>query len=158
MDRLRIPRFALAFLTAILCWDALVAACAEDQASEEYSFSVTQAKKRGTLISKVRMIPSSINWKKWTITVGDAWLEKSKKGGCYLCFRIVGGREAFMASTGDFLVLGDSKASGVKTHWGQGWTQAVQHLDSSDLSKVRFSLVGSWQEERLKNIQFIPSQ
>src|ERR1700722_11454497 len=63
---------------------------------EEYSFSSAEARQRNTLLSNVSMVPRTIQWQKWAITVGDAWLEKSKDGGCYLCFRIATGREAFL--------------------------------------------------------------
>ena len=153
-----VRRFALGFLAAIVCCDAFVVACSDDQDPDEYSFSAKQARAGGTLISRVSMNPNSIKWRKWEITVGDAWLEKGKKGGYYLCFRIVKGQEAIAdLIKGGFFVLGDSQA-GVKLHLNlnANLVQAVQYLDSPDLSKVRFSFIDTWQEKRLKNIRFVP--
>ena len=105
------------------------------------------------------MVPRIVNWRKWEITVADAWLEKSKDGGCYLCFHIAKGKEAFLPSEDCFFVLEDLRTS-VKMHLGLGlkWIQAVQYLESPDLSKVRLSLINDWKEKRLKDIRFIPTK
>jgi hypothetical protein len=143
--------FLVSFL---LAWSVDASA----QGPPEYSFSSEQARQRKTLITKVSMVPGTIKWQKWEITVGDAWLEKCKDGGCYLCFRIEKGKEAFMPTSNTILVLEDLRM-GIGFHLGVGlrWAQGVQYLESPDLSKARLSLIENWKQERLKNIRFIPT-
>ena len=120
----------------------------------KYSFSLKEARERKTLIARVRMVPETAKWGDVEITVGDAWLETRKNGGCYLCFRIDKGKQA-MGNPVTF-VADDSRMS-VTLHTGFGvkWVQGVQYLDSPEnLSEVRFSLVRYMTDERLKNIRF----
>jgi hypothetical protein len=147
------------YVMVVLIWTTLGIPCVKAQKPREYSFALEEARKKGTLITKLTMTPSSITWRQWEITVDEAWLEKSKEGGCYLCFRIDKGKEAFLPSNNCSFVLGDSRAD-VPMHLGIGltWIQAVQYLDSPDLSKARFSVVGGLKEKRMKNIQFIPTK
>jgi hypothetical protein len=145
-------------LISVLFWTTLISTHLQAQGDPEYSWSSDQAKQRKTLITKVRMVPNTIKWRTCEITTDDAWLEKSKDGGCYLCFRIAKGKEVFLpAKEAPFFVLEDARA-GVGEHLGIGlkWIQAVQYLDSADLAKVRLSLINDWKAERLKNIRFIP--
>jgi hypothetical protein len=148
-------RFALGFLAAILCWDALAVARNTNPKIDDFSLSARGARWRGTLVNKVRMSPSSIDWKNTRITVDEAWLEKGKQGGYYLCFIVKGLEDSPLNPNSGFFVLGDSRGS-TKIYGGKDWMLCVEYLDSPDLSDVRFSLVGNWKEQRLKNIRFIP--
>jgi hypothetical protein len=133
----------------------VAASFAEAQPKREYSFSLADAKRRGAFVTEVEMVPSVLKWKGETISIKDAWVEKSKSGGCYICFHLKEGRDAFGATGGGaMLVLGDEDA-GVTMHFGRGWTQVVQYIESPDFSRARFSLMGGWKDERPKNIRFV---
>jgi hypothetical protein len=154
-------RISLGLVAAIQLGAAFVISCVHAQATGEYeySFSLEETRKKGTFITKVKMDPSSIKWQRWEITVGDAWLEKSKNSEFYLCFCIDKGKEAFLATNHTWFVMGDSQSS-VGMHVGIGlkWILVRQRLESPDLSKARFSVVGSLKENRMNNIQFIPTK
>lgn len=120
----------------------------------KYSFSLKEARERKTLIARVRMVPETAKWGDVEVTVGDAWLEARKNGGCYLCFRIDKGKRA-MGNPLKFVA--DDSGTGVMLHTGFGvkWVQGVQYLDAPEnLSEVRFSLVRYMTDQRLKNIRF----
>ena len=50
---------------------------------------------------------------------------------------------------GAMLVLNDLDA-GVTMHLGVAGLKVVQHVESEDFSKARFSLMGGWKDERSK--------
>jgi hypothetical protein len=140
----------------VLAHLAVVAPMAKAQVpGREYSCSVSEARKRRTLISEVEITPSSFKWQQTQVSIGQAWIEKCKDGGCYLCFRIESGKEAVCSwnENAGFFVLGD-EGSGVRTHhFRDSRILAVQYLESLDLSNVRMSFVGSFKERRLKNFR-----
>src|SRR5687768_10855536 len=94
----------------------------EAQSTTEYSLSLAEAKRRGTFITEVEMVPSVLKWKGHRISLKDGWIEKCEGGGCYLCFHLKEGREAFYGKDDAMLVLEDRRV-GVKIHFGDGWTQ-----------------------------------
>jgi hypothetical protein len=140
-------------ISTCLVFDFCVNPCCAQPATD-YSFSVGEARSRGTFIAEVEMNPRSMKWRKWEVTIEQAWIEKCKDGGLYLCFRIASGKEVFDYSSKDraILVMDDQNGS-VKLHHGRDWIQAVQHIDSK-VSNVRFSLIESWTDNRPKNIRF----
>ena len=121
----------------------------------EYSASSSEARKRGTLISEVTIAPSSFKWKNVEVTIGQAWIEKCKDGGCYLCFRIEKGQEAcysWRQHSGMF-VVGDEGSSVLMHAFRDSRLLAVQYLESLELKDVRLSFVANWKDERLKNFR-----
>jgi hypothetical protein len=126
------------------------------QPKRDFSYSPAQARSRGTLINEVEMTPPTFKWKKWEVSIEQAWLEKCRAGGCYLCFRIANGKEALDIADRDagFFVMGDQKGSARHVH-ARNWIQVVEHLESDDIAKVRFSFIGSSMDERPKNIRFV---
>jgi hypothetical protein len=126
------------------------------QQERDFSYSVAQARSRGTLINEVEMTPPTFKWKKWEVAIGQAWLEKRKAGGCYLCFQIANGKEAldFVDKEAGFFVKGDENGSVRHVH-AKNWIQVVEQLESDDISNVRFSFIGSFKDERPKNIRFV---
>lgn len=121
----------------------------------EYSTSASEANNRGTLINEVTIMPSLFKWKNVEVTISQAWIEKCKEGGCYLCFRIEKGKEACYSWNSDhgFFVVGDNQRS-VKLHsFRDSRLLAVEYLVSSNLKDVRLSFVGGWKEERPKNFR-----
>ncbi len=150
-------KYRLLVVARIASFVMLIAAPAvsDAQFEPEYSYSLARAKWRRTLIGEVQMVPSELRWKGIKITIGNAWLEKSKVGGCYLCFHLKDGREAFAVAAGNPFFVLDDKEAGVKTHRGRGWMLFVQRLDSENLSGIRLSLIGGWKDERPKNIRFV---
>src|SRR5205085_931128 len=109
----------------------------------------------GTLISEVTMNPGTYHWKQWDISIEQGWLEKCKSGGYYLCFRIANGKDAvgFAADEGGYFVMDDKKESLKHIH-AKSWIQVVRHLESDDLSNLRFSFIGSLKDMRPKDIRF----
>ena len=143
----------LTVFTFILVWTSLWAPRVEAQ-DPEYSFSLETARQRKTLIRRVKMVPSTVKWQNREVTVGDAWLERYADGGCYLCIQIDKGKEAFWDC---WFVPGEEQSS-CSIHHGtsRNWVQVARYLESPDISKLRFSLVGNFNEKRLKNIRFVP--
>ncbi len=139
--------------TFILFWTFLFASRAEAQ-DPAYSFSLDKARQRKTLITKVKMVPSTIKFQKVDVTIGDAWLERYADGGCYLCLQIDKGKESLW----NFWLVVEDERSACAVHYGisRNWVQVARYLESPDLSKLRFSLIGDCNETRLKNIRFVP--
>jgi hypothetical protein len=120
----------------------------------QYSWSIAEAKKRGTLVSEVEILPKFLSFAGNKITFSEAWLERCPDGEYALCFRVERGKEIFEKEPSPFLVRGERNAGFIEHH-GRGWLQFVERLESADLSSVRASLVQNWKEKRSKDIRFI---
>ena len=124
----------------------------------QFSTSIAEAKKRGTLISEVDIIPNRWKYAEKVITIEEAWLERMPDGyfaGPFaLCFRIDQGKEVFGKPSSPFLVAGERR-EGFGLHWFRKGVQFVEFLDSEDLTHLRASLMKSWADERQKDIRFV---
>jgi len=124
----------------------------------QQSSSVAEAKKRGTLISEVEIIPNRWNVNGKEITFEEAWLERMPDGyflGPFaLCFHIDKGKEVFGAAPLPILVLGEKRENFLLTR-NPRYVQLTDFLDSDDLTHVRASLVKDYDEKRQKNIRFV---
>lgn len=152
MGALPVLRFAMLPLGCFLFLGSVL--WSEPQPAREYSYSAAEAKRRRTFVAEIEMVPSVVKWKGQAITLKNGWIEKSKGGGCYLCFHLKEGRDLFVAVDSPIMVLENEQAS-VTMHVGRGWTQVVQYLESEDISKARFSLIERWKDKRPKDIFFV---
>src|ERR1044072_752875 len=123
----------------------------------EYSSSAKEARRRATLISEVDIVPRTFKWKQYQVSFGQAWIEKSKSGGWYLCFHIDEGKEALSSwnEESGFFVLGDEESSILVHHFRDSRTLAVQYLESTEISNVRLSFVSGFKDQRQKNFRAI---
>jgi len=128
--------------------------CFVEQDQRQFSWSIAEAKKRGTFVSEVEIIPKSLSFTGKKITFEAAWLEHQADGDYALCFRIEQGIEVFKGLKRPFFVRGERDASFDERH-GRGWLQFIERLDSDDLSSVRASLIQTWKDERPKDIRFV---
>jgi hypothetical protein len=122
-----------------------------------YSWSVAQARKRGSLVYEIEVSPKSVPVGERVLSFGEAWLErcdnKAYNTAYALCIRIDKPADTFDDVFAPHLVLDDRDAS-FKMHLGRGWIQYVEFLASSDLTGVRASYIKTRKDERPKNIQF----
>ncbi len=128
--------------------------CFGEQEQRQFSLSIAEAKKKGTFIGEVEIIPNTLSFAGKKITFEVAWLERRPDGDYALCFRIDQGRDVFEEVSSPFFVRNERDASFEERH-GRGWLQFIERLDSDDLSSMRASLIKSWKEERPKDIRFI---
>ena len=128
--------------------------CVGEQEQRQFSWSVAEAKKKGTFVGEVEIVPNSLSFVGKKVTFEAAWLERRPDGDYALCFRIDQGRDVFEEVSSPFFVRDERDASFEERH-GRGWLQFIERLDSDDLSSVRASLIKSWKEERPKDIRFV---
>ena len=62
--------------------------CSGEQDTRQFSWSIAEAKKRGTFVSEVEIVPKSLAFAGKKITFETAWLERRPDGDYALCFRI----------------------------------------------------------------------
>jgi hypothetical protein len=128
--------------------------CFGEQEARQFSWSVAEAKKKGTFVCEVEIVPDALSFTGKKITFEAAWLERQPDGDYALCFRIDQGIEVFKGSSAPFFVRDERRGSFQERH-GRDWLQFVERLDSDDLSQVRASLIQSWKDERTKDIHFV---
>jgi hypothetical protein len=124
----------------------------------QHSESIAEAKKRGTFLSEVEIIPNRWNLAGKEITFEAAWLERMPDGyflGPFaLSFRIDQGKEVIREGLSLGLVLGEKREGFLQTS-NPRYVQYTEFLDSDDLTHLRASLVKDYDEERQKNIRFV---
>ena len=128
--------------------------CFPNRAQQQFSWSIAEAKTRGTFVCEVEIIPDSLAFAGEKITFEPAWLERRPGGDYVLCFRIDKGKDVFKKPSSPFFVSGDRDASLEERH-SRDFLQVIEWLASDDLSTVRASLIQSWKEERKKDIRFV---
>ncbi len=128
--------------------------CFGEQEMRQFSWSVAEAKKKGTFICEVEIVPKTLSFAGNKITFEAAWLERQLDGDYALCFRIDQGKDVFKGVSAPFFVRDERRSSFQERH-GRNWLQFIERLESDDLSLVGASLIQSWKAERPKNIRFI---
>jgi hypothetical protein len=150
-----IKRSAIAFLRIILLAGVVLSSgCCNSSDEPQFSWSVDDAMKRGTLVCEVEITPKPLSFCCTEIAIQSAWLERRPIGGFALCFRVGQGKEVFQGPDHPFFVL-DDRDAGFEERHGRGWLQIIERLDSDDLSSIRATLIRHWNDERQKNIRFV---
>jgi hypothetical protein len=121
---------------------------------EPFSWSIGQAKSKGTLKSELNIYPGELTINKKRIVFGPAWIERRPDGDYTICFRLKEGNEIFGKEPCPFFVL-DDLHRGISERHGRDWLQFVARVDTADISKMRASLIQNWSDARPKNIRFI---
>ena len=126
------------------------------------SRSAGESRARGIWVASFVASPAELSTPTQTVHIDAAWLESRSHrterlwgpserslGGYSLCFALAEGS----LDRAYFFVPGDSGA-GVAENGGTVYTTDVREL--SDVADLRLSLVSSWQDQRSKNIRFMP--
>jgi len=142
------------FKCVIAVWFIGGGGCLGSQDTRQFSWSIAEAKKKGSFVSEVQIVPNSLSFAGKKITFEAAWLERQPDGDYALCFRIDEGKEVFKEVDSPIFVRGDRGASFNERH-GRNWLQFVELLDSDDLSSVRASLVQTFKQDRPNDIRFV---
>jgi hypothetical protein len=139
--------------------------------SQSYSFSVAEAREKGTLVQELAVDPAELTWHGSRVRFKEAWLERRviqghflvwwpyyrRLGGYDLCFTLdEQSGQAVRHETGAYFTLGDSGTSFASvTSPGQP-TLYDKHVLTSEVPEERASLLASQREAREKNIRFLP--
>jgi hypothetical protein len=126
-----------------------------DPLGPSYSFSMDQAKKRGTFVCQIEIVPKKMSVHGTEFCFGPAWLEKLQDGRYALCFLLEQGTDAFWVVPYPYFVLGD-RGSSFKMHCWSKRILCVDFVGTAEVSALRASLLTGSKEDRPKNIKFVP--
>ena len=100
------------------------------------SHSIAYAKKYGTFVCEVGVMPNPHHWEGKSVTVEEAWLECKSDTEYSVCMKIVEGRDFFVGSNYHYY-YSPSKKLNLGTRVYRQYVLCYTLLDNPDISKIR---------------------
>jgi hypothetical protein len=138
--------------------------------TSDRSWSISQAKRNGTFVSQLKIVPQQITWQGKRIQFREVWVEErvEKSGNSFfpykrtgdfaICFTLSVGEDIFFENDNPFFVLEENGSGFLVTYGDNEPILFRQIVENAQVDKMRISLIKSWSDRMEKNIRLIMPQ